>query len=122
MTVKTEYTKIQPYTTKDGSLIRELLHPNLHGNEKQSLAEATIPVGLETKLHKHLQTEEIYHITEGDGFMTVGARQFDVTTGDTVCISPGTPHQIKNSGNIPLKILCCCAPPYSHDDTELITP
>ena len=69
MLLKTEYNRIQPYTTKDGSLIRELLHPSLHGNEKQSLAEATIPEGSETMLHKHVQSEEIYHITEGKGML-----------------------------------------------------
>ena len=121
MLPKTEYNRIKSYTTKDGSLIRELLHPSLHGNEKQSLAEATIPEGSETLLHKHVQSEEIYHITEGKGLMTLGTEQFDVTVGDTVCVLPQTPHQIKNTGNIPLKILCCCSPPYSHADTELLT-
>ena len=34
------YRDIEPYVTKDGSEIRELMHPAVHGNEKQSLAEA----------------------------------------------------------------------------------
>jgi len=43
MVIKTEYNKIVSYTTKDGALIRELMHPDIHGNSKQSLAEAIIP-------------------------------------------------------------------------------
>jgi mannose-6-phosphate isomerase-like protein (cupin superfamily) len=43
-----------------------------------------------------------------------------VRTGDTVCIPPGTPHRIRNTGAGPLRILCCCSPAYSHDDTELV--
>jgi len=117
---KSEYDKIQPYTTKDGSVIRELMHPNVHGNTKLSLAEATIPVGLTTLLHKHHQSEEIYHILEGSGKMTMGDKKFDVKVGDTICIPPGTPHLIQNTGKISLRILCCCSPPYSHDDTELL--
>jgi len=70
-------------------------------------------------LHKHIQTEEIYHITEGVGLMTLGDKQFKVTVGDSICITPKTSHQIRNIGEIPLKILCCCSPPYSHNDTEL---
>jgi mannose-6-phosphate isomerase-like protein (cupin superfamily) len=87
----------------------------------QSLAEAVVPAGFETLLHKHNRSEEIYHIIEGSGLMTIGEKQFEVMVGDTVCILPGEAHCIKNTGGIPLKILCCCSPPYSHEDTLLIT-
>jgi mannose-6-phosphate isomerase-like protein (cupin superfamily) len=43
-----------------------------------------------------------------------------VQVGDTVCIPPGTPHCVENTGTEPLRILCACAPPYAHDDTELL--
>jgi len=121
MANKTEYKKIQPYITKDGSLIRELMHPDIHGNVKQSLAEAIVPVRGMTYLHKHGQGEEIYHITQGQGLLFLGDEQCDVTAGDTVYIPPHIPHRIKNVGEIPLKILCCSCPAYSHDDTELLT-
>ncbi|MEA2038935.1 MAG: cupin domain-containing protein [Thermodesulfobacteriota bacterium] len=117
---KSEYEKIVPYETKDGSLIRELMHPEVHGNSTQSLAEATVPVGSRTFLHRHRKSEEIYHITQGTGLMSLDNDTFSVRTGDTVCIQPGTSHWIKNTGDAPLRILCCCAPPYSHDDTELL--
>ena len=119
---KTEYDRIKPYTTRDGSLIRELMHPDVHGNQKQSLAEATITIGSATLLHRHQQAEEIYYITTGTGLMTLGDVKFKVNAGDTVCIPPGTPHQIQNTGDTILKLLCCCSPPYSHDDTELWEP
>ena len=44
----------------------------------------------------------------------------DQCVGDTLCIKPGTPHHIKNTGTTPLHILCMCSPPYSHEDTELL--
>jgi mannose-6-phosphate isomerase-like protein (cupin superfamily) len=118
--IKTEYAGINPYITKDSSIIRELMHPMVHGNEKQSLAEATVPVGAKTLLHKHHKSEEIYYIMEGKGMMTISDNKFEVKKGDTICIPPGAPHQIENINNIPLKILCCCSPPYSHEDTELM--
>ena len=118
--MRTEYKKIQPYTTKDGSLVRELMHPRLHGNSRQSLAEAIVPVGTETVMHRHLVSEEIYHITDGTGLMTLGDDQFEIKTGDAVCILPGTPHRVKNTGTAQLRILCCCSPAYSHEDTELV--
>lgn len=117
---KSVYSAVQPYLTKDGSEIRELMHPSVHGNQAQSFAEATLAPGVRTLLHRHRVTEEIYHITVGTGLMTLDGRQFAVARGDTICIAPGTPHCIENTGAEPLKILCACAPAYSHDDTELI--
>lgn len=118
--LKTAYGDVPGYVTKDGSLIRELMHPGMHGNHLQSLAEAIVEPGRETALHRHRTSEELYHITAGQGLMALGAEQFSVSVGDTVYIPPGTPHCIRNTGKVPLKILCCCAPPYSHEDTELI--
>ncbi|MDD2872345.1 MAG: cupin domain-containing protein [Azoarcus sp.] len=116
------YGEVRPYITKDGSTICELMHPDVHGNKAQSLAEATIPAGTTTQLHRHALTEELYHITSGKGWMRLGDKRFIVDAGDTVCIRPGTPHCIEALGDAPLKLLCCCAPAYSHGDTELLEP
>ncbi len=110
----------RPYTTKDGSEIRELMHPEVHGNSNQSLAEATIHPGCETRLHKHHQSEELYHVVKGHGQMTLDGQVFFVEPGDTICIAPGREHKVKNTGNQDLVILCCCSPPYSHGDTKLL--
>jgi len=118
--IRSRYAKVRPYTTKDGALIRELMHPAVQGNRLQSLAEAQIPAGTSTRLHRHHRSEEVYHITAGKGLMTLGGKTFPVSAGDTLGIAPGTPHRIRNTGTRPLKILCCCAPPYSHQDTDLL--
>lgn len=114
------YATVPAYQTKDGSEIRELMHPTVHGNRAQSLAEATVPVGGKTLLHRHALTEELYHITAGQGRMTLDTEQFIVTVGDTIAIPPGTPHCIETVGDTPLKLLCCCSPAYAHEDTELL--
>jgi len=118
--MKTVYTKIKPYVTKDGSIIRELFHPDRHGPGSQSLAEATVPAGTRTRLHRHRQTEEIYHVTAGTGRMRLGDEIFDVKPGDTILIRPGTAHRIEARGEVTMKILCVCVPPYLHDDTEVL--
>lgn len=118
---KTRLSTTVSYATMDGSIIRELMHPDQHGNKNQSLAEATVKVGSSTQLHKHLITEELYHITQGAGEMTLDGNRFPVIVGDTICILPGVAHKIRNTGEKDLKILCCCSPHYSHTDTKLIT-
>ena len=73
--MKTILGETEKYITKDGSIIRELMHPDEHVSsifsvKNQSLAEATVPAGVATVLHKHALTEELYHITSGKGLMT----------------------------------------------------
>lgn len=118
--MKTRYADIPAYVTKDGSEIRELLHPDHHGNRNQSLAEAIVPAGTRTLLHRHRLTEEIYHVSAGRGSMRLGEERFVVELGDSILIAPGTPHCIEAIGEEPLRILCCCSPAYTHEDTELL--
>ncbi len=123
MSLKTNYSALEAFITRDGSQIRELMHPVAHtklGVAAQSLAEARVAVGASTQLHRHLQSEELYHITAGHGIMTLGTESFPVQSGDTVCIKPNTPHCIDNTGDKELIILCCCSPAYADDDTELL--
>jgi mannose-6-phosphate isomerase-like protein (cupin superfamily) len=120
MITRTHYDDVEPFITKDGSLIRELMHPTLHGNRTQSLAEATVPIGGMTLLHTHRISEELYHITHGSGVMVLGDEHIDVSAGDTVFIPPGIPHRIENTGDSAFILLCGCSPSYAHDDTDLV--
>jgi len=116
----THYDQIDRYITKDGSTIRELMHPDTHSNSNQSLAEASVPPGTTTELHLHQASEEIYFITQGAGIMTLDNESFSVTIGDTICIPANTPHQISNTGKKDLVFICACSPAYSHQDTIII--
>lgn len=120
MTAIRQREDAKPFTTLDGSTIRELMHPSAGAGRAQSLAEASVAPGATTTLHLHRQTEELYHILAGRGCMHLDGRQFDVRAGDTVLIPPGTPHCIHNPGSAELRFLCCCAPAYSDDDTLLL--
>jgi mannose-6-phosphate isomerase-like protein (cupin superfamily) len=118
--MKTRLADIKPYITKDGSEIRELMHPDQHGNRAQSLAEAVVPAGTRTLLHRHLTSEEIYHVTAGVGSLTLGAEMVKVSPGDTVLIPAGTLHCIEATGAGALHILCSSSPAYRHQDTEIL--
>lgn len=117
---RTRLEEIPSYVTLDGSEIRELMHPDRHRVRNQSLAMAIVEPGAATQLHLHRAAEELYHVLEGQGRMTLDMTNFQVRAGDTVLIPPGTPHCIENTGTLELRILCCCSPAYRHDDTELL--
>ena len=108
---------VPAFTTKDGSEIRELLAHRNSGVRHQSLAEARIPVGGSTLEHYHIKTEEIYYITHGAGRMKIGDEIREVGRGDAIAIPPGQKHKIWNVGGEVLRLLCCCAPSYDHEDT-----
>ena len=111
--------QVEPFTTRDGSEIRELLAHRNSCIRNQTLAEARLPIGAGTAAHHHVETEEIYYILEGRGRMQVADESRDVGPGDAIAIPPGAFHRITNTGNAALKFLCCCAPGYEHDDTKL---
>ena len=111
---------VPAFTTKDGSEIRELLAHRNASITNQSLAEARLPVGQSTTPHFHHRTEEIYYIISGIGVMRIGEESSPVGPGDAIAIPPGLVHQITNTGEQTLVFLCCCAPPYEHDDTTLV--
>jgi mannose-6-phosphate isomerase-like protein (cupin superfamily) len=108
----TSLSRVESFVTKDGSLIRELHHTAL-----QSLAEATLEPDEATERHYHRVTEEIYFVLKGSGDMEVDGEHKRIAVGDAVLIPPGAWHSLHNNGTSELRILCCCAPPYSHDDT-----
>jgi mannose-6-phosphate isomerase-like protein (cupin superfamily) len=109
--------EVQPFITKDGSEIRELLAYRNSAIRNQSLAEARLPAGGSTQEHYHPKAEEIYFITAGTGRMRIEGEMHEVKAGDAIAIPPGRKHKLWNTGAETLKLICCCAPAYEHGDT-----
>ncbi|MFM8953948.1 MAG: cupin domain-containing protein [Planctomycetaceae bacterium] len=108
-----------PFTTVDGSTIRELMAHRNSAVRNQSLAEARLAPGAATTPHHHKVTEEIYYILTGTAAMTLGTETRPVGPGDAIAIPPGLRHTITNTGSEELVFLCTCAPGYEHADTFL---
>jgi mannose-6-phosphate isomerase-like protein (cupin superfamily) len=100
-------------------MIRELYHPASSPVRGFSVAEALIKPGQDTEAHRHILSQEIYYVLEGNGEMHIGEETSEVAAGDAIFIKPGELHNIKNLGAGELRILCVCCPPYSHQDTVL---
>lgn len=111
--------EVPAFTTKDGSEIRELLAHRNSAIANQSLAEARVPVDGCTAEHYHPVAEEIYYITHGVGRIRIDKKECEVCEGDAIAIPPGVRHKLWNIGNDALRLLCCCAPAYEHEDTIL---
>ncbi len=105
----------KPFTTKDGSQIRSILDLSNAPVKNQSLAEAVLPAGGATDRHYHRQSEEFYFLLEGEAEMEIDGEIRPVVAGDGILIPAGSWHQISTTSGT--RFLCCCALPYSHDDT-----
>jgi len=107
----------EPFATKDGSTIRELLGlPTSPLVRNQSLAEASLDPGQATERHYHRESEEIYFLLEGGGSLEVDGDTREVGVGDAILIPPGAWHTLR-AGRQGARLMCCCAPPYRHEDT-----
>ncbi len=109
-----------PFTTADGSTIRSILDSTNAPVLRQSLAEASLPPEGATERHYHKLSEEIYFILEGSGTMELDGELRKVGPGDAILIPPSAWHQITADDGNGLRFLCCCAPPYSHEDTYFV--
>jgi mannose-6-phosphate isomerase-like protein (cupin superfamily) len=111
--------EVAAFVTKDGSEIRELLAHRNSAIRQQSLAEARLAPGASTQEHYHVKTEEIYYITHGTGRIRIDGEIREVAVGDAIAILPGQRHKLWNTGSDVLRLLCCCAPAYEHEDTVI---
>ena len=112
---------LEPFTTLDGSTIREIVGPASLPAHNQSLAEATVPPGTRTAAHFHRRTEELYFFTAGPGAAARrgrrarrGARATAPSSRPARCTSCATPAPSA------LRAAVLLRPAYAHDDTVLV--
>jgi len=110
----------EEFVAGDGSLLRELLHPDKAKLEiRYSLAHATVLPGQATYPHR-LATAEVYYILEGYGLMFIDDESEPVEPGSTVYIPPGAAQYIENAGDHELKFLCIVDPAWQSEDEEIL--
>lgn len=94
--------------------------PGYSPARNQSLAEATVAPGESTAAHYHRESEELYLVTAGSGRVRLGEEWREVRPGDCVVIPAGEVHELLNTGESELIVVCACSPAYSHEDTILV--
>lgn len=103
----------------DGTLLRELLHPDKQPLElRYSFAHATLPVGKTSTPHS-LTTSEVYYILSGTGEMHIDGETQAVEPGDAVYIPPNAKQFIRNWGTEPLVFICIVDPAWRKEDETI---
>jgi mannose-6-phosphate isomerase-like protein (cupin superfamily) len=109
----------QEFTAGDGSILRELLHPEKADLKiSYSLAYAKLPAGQTAKPHR-LQASEVYYIMEGQGVMHIDKESLAVNSDCAVYIPPNSTQYIENTGNSDLKFLCIVDPAWRKENEQV---
>ena len=111
------HTAGTPYITKDGSSIRELLHPAFTPELGVSLAEAVVEASCETTGHRHSGFDEIYYCLEGEGTLYINDVPHPFSPHRFYLLPKTAVHRLR--ADTRLRLLCVCCPAYTHEGTEL---
>lgn len=70
----------------------------------------------EVKAHKHVTHCETIIVLEGAAIMTLGDKKIEIKKGDYIFVPKDTPHSVKVTSEIPLKVISIQAPEFNGDD------
>jgi mannose-6-phosphate isomerase-like protein (cupin superfamily) len=70
-----------------------------------------VPPRFATGLHVHRVQEETFYVLDGACEWQVGDRVVTARRGAYVFIPPGVPHDIRNPGDVPARLLMTVSPP-----------
>ena len=109
----------EEFTAADGSVLRELLHPDKADLQmRYSLAHAKVAAGRKTTPHK-LKSSEVYYIVSGQGLMHIDDDSFEVGPGCAINIPPHSMQCIENAGESDLTFLCIVDPAWRQEDEQV---
>ncbi len=93
----------------------------LFTGEKSQLVVMSIPPGGEIGAETHAHVEQTIFIQSGSGAAKLGDRSSAVKAGDVLVVTPGTAHNVVNSGKTDLKLYTIYAPPNHIDGRVNVT-
>ncbi len=93
-----------------GALSKLLVHPDTTGARQLDHRISCYAPKAQVALHSHKVQEQVYHVLEGEGLMTIGDERRVVRRHDVVFLPPGIPHALENTGTTNLVFIVVTAP------------
>ncbi len=88
---------------------------------KSQLVVMRIPVGGDIGEETHAHVEQILYFQSGTGKAILDGKESVLSPGDVLVVTPGTKHNILNTGTKPLTIITIYVPPNHIDGTTHTT-
>ena len=82
---------------------------------KSQLVVMSIPPGGDVGQETHLNVEQVFFFQSAPGEASLDGKKTPIGPGDVVVVTPGTDHNFRNTGTVPVKIFTIYAPPNHID-------
>lgn len=89
----------------------------IHTTAKSQLVVMRLPVGGDIGEETHAHVEQILYFQSGTGQAVLDGKKSPLGPGDVLIVTPGTKHNIVNTGTEPLVIATIYVPPNHLDGT-----
>ena len=83
-----------------------------------SVIQERIPPGAGEVMHYHSRARQCFFVLEGELRIQVGEQLFRLSTGDSLEVSPGERHQVRNAGHADAMFLVVSAPTTRGDRVD----
>lgn len=99
-----------------GALSKALVRPETCGSLRVDYRISCYQPMAHVQEHVHQVQEQVYHVLEGEGLLTLDERRVLMRRHDYVFVPPGVRHSFTNNGLVPLVFLVVTTPV---DDSEV---
>ena len=82
---------------------------------RSQLVVMSIPPGESIGAEIHAHVEQTIVVLKGSGQAVLDGQKTNVNDGDVIVLTPGTPHNLVNTGRVPLQVFTTYAPPNHID-------
>jgi mannose-6-phosphate isomerase-like protein (cupin superfamily) len=93
-----------------GALSKALVRPETCGARRVDFRISCYQPMARVREHVHQVQEQIYHVLEGEGMLTLDDSSVLMRRHDYVFVPPGVRHSFTNNGTVPLVFLVVTAP------------
>lgn len=93
-----------------GALSKPLVRPETCGARRVDYRISCYQPMAYVQEHVHAVQEQVYHVLEGEGLLTLDGKRVLMRRNDYVFIPPGVRHAFTNNGTVPLVFLVVTTP------------
>lgn len=104
------YGDIEQLTTGNADFRRVL-----YTGEHLQLVLMTLPPGCDIGAEVHEDRDQFFRFEEGDGEVDIDDNTYQVTDGSGIVVPAGARHNVRNTGDAPLKLYTLYGPPEHKD-------
>ncbi len=87
----------------------------LYSGKHSQLVLMSIEVGSEIGMEVHTDNDQFFRFEQGMGKVVIDGNEYDVKDGDAVIVPSGAMHNVKNTGDVALKLYTLYSPAHHKD-------